>query len=180
MAHEYTPDQALDLLIRKLEEKDPELSSRVQQAVNSGKDIQVEESKGTARKSRRRAYRRTVPYTPAEALLVALDVLRANFLEQPSFMNSFLENFRHAALGIPVGRVSIGHAVATPTMNYAAVGENKKIEIELRTATELLAPPDLQRQGFETQYVAYIASEEISEQQANLEELHQLLKFSEG
>jgi hypothetical protein len=48
--HEYTPQAALKLLIRKLAERDPTLAAQVRAVVDQGKDIQESESASRGRK----------------------------------------------------------------------------------------------------------------------------------
>ncbi len=51
--HEYTPQQALELLMREINERDKELAARVQEVVDAGKDVEEAEP-STGRRLRRR------------------------------------------------------------------------------------------------------------------------------
>ena len=96
-AHDYTPQQALEMLMRSLQEKAGELAAQVQAAVDAGKDVEeTEQSRG--RRKRSRSYRKTVPYEYEEALRVALDALRSYFIEQPLFVDSCLDNMAASVL----------------------------------------------------------------------------------
>src|SRR5690242_17055824 len=90
-SHEYSPQQALDVLMRKLQARDETLAAQVQSAIDAGKDV-TETERATDRRKKDRVYRKTVPFTHDEALQVALDALQANFVEQPLFVDSAADN----------------------------------------------------------------------------------------
>src|SRR6267378_472492 len=96
---DYTPEDALNILMAKLRAKDSELAVEIQAAIDQGKDIQqTEPAKG---RKKARSYRKTVPYSRQEALQVAIDALNAYFVEQPLFMNSCHDNMAQAVVGEP-------------------------------------------------------------------------------
>src|SRR5262245_28653045 len=98
--NDYTPEQALTLLIDKLTQADTELARQVREAVNTGRDIQETEQSDRRRRKKVRSYRRTVPYAPEQALQIAINVLKAHFVEQPLFINSCNDNMAQAAIGV--------------------------------------------------------------------------------
>ena len=73
--HEYDAHDALDLLMRKLNERDEQLARQIQSAIDVGKD--VEEKERFARRKKPRVYRRTVRFSDEEALDVAIAALQA-------------------------------------------------------------------------------------------------------
>lgn len=99
-AHGYTAAQALEVLLRKLSERDPDLAQHVRYAIDAGKD--VEERERFPGHKKLRVYRKVVRLTDEEALQVALNALQAYFVEQPLFVNSAAENFRSAAFSAPL------------------------------------------------------------------------------
>lgn len=74
--NQYTPQQALDLLMEKLAARDETLAAQVQAALDAGKDVSETEP-ATHRRKKARVYRKTVPFTHKEALQIALDALQA-------------------------------------------------------------------------------------------------------
>src|SRR5438094_909063 len=98
-AHEYTTLQALELLIRKIGERDETLAVSVQAAIDAGKDVHETES-GRGRK-KKRMYRRRAPLTHEEAASIAIEVLESFLIEIPCFIDSATEDFKRAALGVP-------------------------------------------------------------------------------
>jgi hypothetical protein len=88
------------VLLRKLGERDATLQTIVRTAIDTGKDIAVTEPPRSSR-GKARVYRQTAPFTHEEALQVALNALRAYFVELPFFINSAAENFTMAAVGVP-------------------------------------------------------------------------------
>jgi hypothetical protein len=66
--HEYTPQAALELLMRKLSERDTALATEVRAVLDQGKDIQESEASNRGRKNKYTVYRKTVPYPYEEAL----------------------------------------------------------------------------------------------------------------
>jgi hypothetical protein len=73
-AHDYSPQDAFELLMRKLTERDRDLATQVQAVVDEGKDVEETEVVGSRRR-RSRVYRKTVPYSYDEALRAALKAL---------------------------------------------------------------------------------------------------------
>jgi hypothetical protein len=88
--HDYSPQEAFALLIRKLTEQDKDLAARVQAVVDEGKDVEETEFIGSRRK-KTRLYRKTMPYSYEEALQAALKALESYFIGQPLFASSCLQ-----------------------------------------------------------------------------------------
>ena len=64
-SHEYSPQDALKLLLRKVKERDTELANALQVAIDAGKDIM--ESEAPADQRMQRKYRKTVRFSDKEA-----------------------------------------------------------------------------------------------------------------
>jgi len=106
--HEYTPQQALDTLMRKLQEQDIILASHVREAIDAGKEV-LEGEATRGRRGAARTYRLRVPFTPEEALDTALTCLAAYFIEQPRCVNAALDELTKSGLsrqGAPASRAA--------------------------------------------------------------------------
>jgi hypothetical protein len=173
MVNEYTPEQALEVLISKVKIRDVMLAAQVQAAIDIGKDI-AETERSTNRRQKSRTYRKTVPFTHYEALEVAIQVLRAHFIEIPLFINSAALNFKQAALGVPEqrGGLPLVGGVESEQLTSKDEGENKELEVELQTETQISTPA---RQTFPLEPVAANLIEEEAE---NLLSLADLLNFT--
>jgi hypothetical protein len=173
-AHDYTPQQALEFLMRSLREKDSELAAQIQAVVDVGKDVEeTEQSRG--RRKRSRSYRRTVPYAYEEALRVAMDALRSYFIEQPLLVDSCLDNMAASVLEAPR---SDRHRWQSPRERSVSVdpeskGKQKEVEIEVRTETQI---SQTSRETLEFQRVDLAL---VEEQRRNLTKLSSLLDFEE-
>jgi hypothetical protein len=162
MDRDYTAEQALELLLRKLTERAPELASQVRTAVNAGKDIIAQERNKGSKKAR--SYRRKVPYSPEEALEISLSVLESYFIEQPLLWDSALRNFNSRA----------GETVM-PGQNASTVD----LQIELQPETELVRGTGLAPNQTETESLHSRPHEEIQRQRMNVEGIRALIDFSE-
>lgn len=180
-SHEYTPQAALELLMRKLAERDPTLAAQVRAVVDQGKDIQERESSSRGRKRKYRVYRKTVPYPYDEALQVAAKALAACFVEQPMLIDSCLKNMAQAPVGYPQGF----RYPRTPEKGTAVdilVGtemQEKDVRIELRTETQLSAAIQPSSPINEMQRLSPIPPDQVAEQLKNLARLKALLDFRE-
>lgn len=173
-AHDYTPHEALDTLMRSLRARNSELAAQIQAVVDAGKDVQeTEPSRG--RRKRSRSYRKTQPYSYEEALQAALGALRSYFVEQPHFINSCLDNMvgatverprrdRHAWLN-PKERTMIGDPESR--------GQEKEVDIELRTETQISEPSQ------EVFRFKRVEETLLEEQQQNIIRLSSLFDFKE-
>jgi hypothetical protein len=137
--HDYTPEQALKTLLRKVRERDEILAERIRISIDAGKDIRQTEPPSGRRQRVIRTYRQKVPYSHEEALAVALDVLQSHFIELPMFINSAAADFEEASVGVPAdtrrGQISIRHEAEALTLKDQ--GEPKQLQIELQTETQL-------------------------------------------
>lgn len=170
--HDYTPEQALPVLLRKVGERDETLAERIRTAIDAGKDINETEVPRT-RRQRPRTYRRKVPYSHEEALTVALDVLRSHFIELPLFINSATLNFEKAAVGIPTAprRPLSNTRYDVESLILQGAGEPKQIQIELQTETQLSNTNE------ETLNLDPVDEGLIREEQTNLRRLEELTTF---
>jgi hypothetical protein len=179
--HEYTPQAALELLMRKLAERDSALAAQVRAVVDQGKDIQESESASRGRKKKYRVYRKTVPYLYDEALQVAVKALAACFVEQPMLIDSCLKNMAQSSVGSPRGfrdprspkkSVSVDILPGTET-------QEKDVRIELRTETQLSAAIEPSPPIHEMQPLSPVSPDQIAEQLRNLARLRALVDFRE-
>lgn len=147
--HEYTAEQALALLVRKLEPVAPVLSARVQEAVNAGSEMQAEEdSQGRSRRGRKpkkHVYRKTVPYTAEEAVAVAVGVLKAHLVESRAAIQTASEEFMAVAVAPPRKpprrpgaspyESALGPRSTTQQSEPTGVDQEKLIEVETEPET---------------------------------------------
>lgn len=171
-ANEYTPQQAFEVLMNHLRKRDGQLATHIQAVVNAGKDVDETQQVGQRRK-RSRSYRRTVPYSYEEASLVALDALKAYFVEQPLFIDSCVKNMAATEVGITRPPRSRWQAVEGHSGEAAieSMGQRKRIEIELRTETQISEP---NQEMFELREIDVT---QIEKQRDNLTQLKGLLDF---
>lgn len=152
--------------MQKLHQRDERLSEQIQSAIDAGKDVE-ESAPVEARRKNRRVYRKTVRFTDEEALQVALDALRAYFVEQPLFVRSAAKNFTLAAVD----------ASGQPWSTLPAQ-EDKRfegvLEIELQTETRI---SQAEQQTFPLKPASDM---EIEEQKAHVSRLAELFSFREG
>src|SRR4051812_42527185 len=81
-AHNYTPSEAYNSLMRRIDGKLPELASRIREIVDAGTVEQQSHPAVGRRKSRQ--YWKSRPFNEHEILEVALAALRAYFVELPA------------------------------------------------------------------------------------------------
>lgn len=172
-AHDYTPEQTLDLLMRKLRRADEHLANEIQEAIDAGKDVEEKEPP-RGRRKKPRVYRKTAPYSYEEALQVALDVLQAHFIEQPLFANSCSVNLAAAAIGIPKRPKLAGFGTTgqDEDVELKNEGEEKAVVIEMRTETQISGT------GEEVFDFKTVTDAEIEEQKYNLARLKEMFDFS--
>ena len=171
--HDYTSEEALKTLLRRVRERDKTLAERIRIAIDAGKDIRQTETPVGRRQRAARTYRQKVPYSHEEALAVALDVLQSHFIELPMFINSAAADFEKAAVGVPAdirqGQSPIRHEAETVTLK--AQGEQKQLQIELQTETQLSPTNE------DTLNLGPITEELIEEERATLDRLKDLTTF---
>jgi hypothetical protein len=174
--HDYTPQEALRRLIDKVAARDEQLATQVLAAVNAGRDVQEVERQG---KKKSRLYRHTVAFTPEEALGIALEVLRAHFVEQPRLVNSCLDDMRFAALGPGAAPSKFFAPLKIETTKPEEI--EKTVEIELQTETEIIPTGTaLRQQRPEVAVMDHLPDDQIREQEENLDHLRQMLDFTQG
>jgi len=168
--HDYSPHEALGLLMQKLRERDEDLATEIQAAIDAGKDVEETEPTGRARK-KTRSYRRAVRITDEEALRVATNALRAHFIEQPLFVESAADDFRSAAIDTQGGhapRRPNGQGQAKPA---TGVDVEKILEIETQIETQI-SPADRTTLRLER-----ASPEALAKQRENLDLLYDLIDF---
>jgi hypothetical protein len=159
---DYTAKQALELLLAKLSTVSHEMEVHIRDAINAGKDIEVEADEpvafGRGRKPAKRHYRKNVPFSDEEALTVAMDVLESHLIESRLLVNAAHAEFKQVGLAPPKkdklipragapGRGSITIEMEAPPNIEEIIGkaDSKKIEIEAEpeTVQEKKDLPDL-------------------------------------
>jgi hypothetical protein len=168
--HEYTPEQALEVLLRKLGERDATLEGDVRAAIDVGKDVPEIQQMG---RRRVRKYRKTVPFTHDEALRLTLDVLQAYFVDLPLCINSSIENFASAAVGALRPDRSDWGGTPAKLSSEEHVGETKEMEIELQTITQI------SRTQQETMPLKTTERPLVDDQMNHLKRLADLFDFAE-
>ena len=172
-SHEYSPRHALELLLRKVRERDPDLAIGLEAVIDAGTDVVEREPLRTP--ERPREYRKTVRFSDEEALNIALLALRAHFVEQPLLATSAMSEFGKAALE-PEGNQRDEQSFSQSPSEY----EPRAIRVEFELQTETQVAP----KGDETvdQTVPLLPPEKelLDEQQANVDRLAALLRFEEG
>ncbi len=101
---QFTPAEALALILNRLQEFDPTLADEAQAAIDRGRDEISRE--GAGRKAR--LVRRTVPFTVDESLTRVINLLRAHFVEAPLITNAALLEI----MATPVGEGESGQATS--------------------------------------------------------------------
>lgn len=172
-AHEYSAQEALELLIRKLQQRDETLAGQVQAAIDVGKDISEAEP-SLDRRKKPRIYRRTVPFEVEEALQVAVNALQSYFVEQPLFVNSAADNLAKIAIGIPVPgwSASLNDGDEREEIHLEQEQKDKEIEIELHTETQI------RKTGEELLSLRRTPLTEVAQQQESIRHLRTLMNFS--
>jgi len=172
---DYTPEDALKILMAKLRAKDSELATEIQAAIDQGKDIQQAEPARGRKKAR--SYRKTVPYSHAEALQVAISALNAYFIEQPLFMNSCHNNMAQAVIGEPRRQRFSWEKESSFAIDLQTNGVEKAVEIEVVTETQLPSETSALQLHRQTQQMERVTADQIQEQQRNITLLRGLVTF---
>jgi hypothetical protein len=172
--NEYTPRQAFEVLMNHLRTGDGQLAAHIQSVVDAGKD--VDETQKLGKRGRRsRSYRRTVPYEYEEALQVALDALQAYFVEQPLFVDSCSKNMAMTEVGTTRTSRTRSQAIEEHSNEpaFESAGGRKRIEIELRTETQI---SERNEDMFE---LKEIDVSQIEQQRHNISQLRNLCSFED-
>ena len=172
-SHEYSPRHALELLLWKVRERDPDLAIGLEAVIDAGKDVVERETLHTA--DRPREYRKTVRFSDEEALDIALQALRAHFVEQPLLATSAMSEFGEAALE-PKGNRRDEESFSQSPSEY----EPRAIRVEFELQTETQVAPKGDDTVDQTVPLSPPEKEFLDEQQANVGRLTALLRFEEG
>ena len=115
-AHDYTQQQAFEMLMSRLREKDLEMAGQIQAVVDAGKDVEETElSRG--RRKRSRSYRKTVPYSYVRELSAKFPGSLAKLIEDKANGSAVIQMLSREIPGIlPVnpegGKVARAAAVS--------------------------------------------------------------------
>ena len=168
-SHDYSHRQALDLLLRKVRERVPELADSLQAAIDAGKDVSEVES--STKRKRSRTYRKTVPVTDEEALHIVTNGLRAYFVEQPLFARSVVREFAKAALAKHTDTRGRFWSDNLPPESTDGLGHEKEIQLELQTETQI------SRAGDQTAQLSPPSDDVLTQQRTNIERLVEVVTF---
>ena len=167
--HEYSPDQALAILIEMVDERDSTLAGDIRRAIAAGTDDHTTEvtlhasdeelfELQDSTEGRKRLPERSLrPYSPEEALNVALDVLWVYFVDQPQIENSVIGRFAKSL-------------AAEETLH-----ESHLPEIAIETTPNTVAPLE---ETSDTILLRTVERELIAEQEEQLEKLREMFTFS--
>ena len=169
--HQYSPQEALETLMRKINERSKELAIKIQEAIDAGKDVsEVEWS--IDRRKKAHEYRKAVPFTHEEALQIALDALQAYFVEQPHFVDSAELNLKKAAVGVPSKVDNFWtNKTGEEKVFTEREGQEKEVLIELHTETQL------KKVGDETITLRSTPKDQIGQQIIRIRDLRELTDF---
>jgi|GEM_PF-5779119 len=136
MRLEYTPFEALELIMTALREVNPAVADRAQSAIDAGVDETVEQDiqrgQGRRRQISKREYRKNRPLTDTESIDAVLGVLEAHLIVHRRVVNSVIHEFAEAAIGSvePPGRYDLkDKQVVYPITD--SIGVMKALEIEI-------------------------------------------------
>ena len=173
--HEYTPREALDLIIRRIDSASPELATRIQAAIDEGKDVSVEgEEIVTGRRRRRRKYfyRKNVALTDEEALQITIVVLQSHLVETRKIMRAAQQEFTSAGLGRPRQSKDFEASREVLRGDVSGQSEPKTIEIEVEPETVL------EKQNVPNLRLGYMNDDELQELENLLSQVKALTDFS--
>lgn len=168
--HDYTAEQALELLLCKLDTANADLAAQVRAAIDAGKDIEEEEPRRSPRKKVRR-YRKAVRLSTQEALAAAADVLQAYFIEQPLFVASAMDSALSCELAGPRDPYEVMDTRQVTRAPDAGLDFEKVFDIELRAETQLT------QSGDETYRLRRPEPSGLVKQRENMSHLRGLLRF---
>ncbi|HEY0075467.1 MAG TPA: hypothetical protein VGB77_15320 [Abditibacteriaceae bacterium] len=174
-AGNLTPQEAYEAILKRLDNRVPELASRIRDAVQEGKQVyeQFPSNSSKQKTQKSRTVRQKVPYTYEEAVGIALEILKAHFVELPLVINSAHDNFAAVARATPLtGRTLFGMSGDPEKVKLEDAGEPKIIEVELVTATAIVATDR------ETVPLERVSDELLTQQRHNFERLSELLDFN--
>ncbi len=167
-AHEYSPLDALELLLFTLDERLPDLANHIREIIDSGTALPVPGQRSGASAER---VRKSRPLTDEEALSVAVDVLRAYFVELPACIEAANREFAACAIDDIPGTHTWGKR-GRPADDL--LGQEKRISIET-------VPETARFQSREKGVVdlGAPAANQLEEQIRNVSHLQELIDFGE-
>lgn len=174
---DYTPEEALKILMARVRNADADLADEVQAAIDQGRDIQLEDFPGGRKNAR--SYRKTVPYSPEDALQVALNSLNAHFVELSVIVNSCLEEMLQVVVGEPRRQRQYWEKEKPFAVDQNSKGKEKQVEIELVTPTQLPRETTALEPLHPTFRLERTDPERTREQQENLRRLRELTNFEQ-
>jgi hypothetical protein len=96
--HDYSPKEALDLVLNNIQTKSPQLYERMKLAIDAGKDVEIEEPQYGSGKKKPHIYRKNVPYSDEEALRIALTVLESHLIDSRKIVGATIAEFTGVAI----------------------------------------------------------------------------------
>ena len=199
-SHEYSPREALELLLRKVRERDADLAIGLETVIDAGKDVVEKETLRTEKmpweyasppvddlaagqgafgaKKKPREYRKTVRFSDEEALDIALLALRAHFVEQPLLLTSAMSEFGKVALE-PEGGQKVDAAFDQQS-SLSREDRPPSIEVEFEIQTETQAVPKHEQDDKQTVSLPPPEKEIFEQQRENIARLEELLRFEKG
>lgn len=171
--HEYSPKQALDLLLQLIGEADQNLKIEVQDAINQGKEVSTREL--LERKKKPKNQRKIISLNEKEALEVAISALGTHFVHSPMLVNAVLSEITNCLLGSEqqIGKDLIDFD-ETEFVVQAEPGKSEQVEIELVTETQIIPTSE------STITLARTSDEEIDAQQVALSRVREMTNFDEA
>ena len=167
--HEYSPERALEILTEMIDERDSMLADDIRRAIAAGiddhtteialhaSDEEPFELQRSTEGRKRLPERSRRPYSPEEALNVALDVLRVYFVDQPQIENSVIGRFaKSLAIGENLHDAHLPEIAIETTPNTDTPLEETSDTVLLRT----------------------VEKESIAEQEEQFEKLSKMFRFS--
>ena len=161
------------MLLEKIRERDYDLASDLEAAIDAGKDVLEEATIAVSKKPRK--YRRTVRFSDEEALRVVIGALKAHFVEQPQLAVSAMREFADSSVEIE-GPGQFGLSFDRPPSEMVEDSPlDLKLELEVQTATKIA--PEGKKNVPETVSIPWYQQELIDEQKTNIDQLSELVEF---
>ncbi|MGA2912570.1 MAG: hypothetical protein ABSE07_03545 [Methanoregula sp.] len=163
---EYSPEVALSRMMEKLRMHNKELASQIQLIIDAGHDI-IEKEISSDRKKTLRTYRKKVPYSAQDALIVVVNALEAYFVQQPAFIESLMKNISNSSMGL-------GSDEKREAVLKESDGKIKRVAIELQVETQIV------KTGEEVIELKLDSHDLIEQQLDNIKRLRNLTTFKGG
>lgn len=139
---DYSAKEALAAIIGRLHEKAPELAALVQASNDEGKYVEKSE-RIQGKREQQHTFRKATSLTDTEALMNALRVMEAYFLEQPMLWSSLTKDLQETlaiAGPVPAGNdlpLFSRATAAAPSQPLQAAGSVKTARIDFESETQL-------------------------------------------